>query len=261
MASDLIPLTESVLRRLTNEALITFLGEAEDFEAAGRPGLQLVLCNEPVADMNMLIVGAGADPGHFREMASGCLDRELPFLVLIFPEAGDALDAIAAELGLVYAVDFPMMVRDDLPLEPQGNPDVDVSRASGAADADANADVMVSAYSMPKESVLKALPASLLETPGADVYIARIDGETVGSVTLTYHGDTTGIWAMGTDTARQRGGIGMRLLSTAMVEARNSGARRFFLGATPAGYRLYEKLGFQDVCAARVWVSGETNQA
>jgi len=37
VASDLIPLTESVLRRLTNEALITFLGEAEDFEAAGRP--------------------------------------------------------------------------------------------------------------------------------------------------------------------------------------------------------------------------------
>ena len=78
---------------------------------------------------------------------------------------------------------------------------------------------------------------------------------------MTYHGDTTGIWAMGTNTARQRGGIGLRLLSTAMAQARESGSRRFFLGATPAGYRLYEKLGFGDVCAARVWVSGETNQA
>jgi hypothetical protein len=54
---------------------------------------------------------------------------------------------------------------------------------------------------------------------------------------------------------------GLQLLSTAMVQARNNGARRFFLGATPAGFRLYEGLGFETVCSARVWVSGETHQA
>jgi ribosomal protein S18 acetylase RimI-like enzyme len=255
------PLSEAVLRRLTNDAVTTFLGEAERYEAAARPGLQLVLSNEPVADMNMLIVGAGADHDHFRSMVSSCLDRKTPFLVMIYPEAGKALDDIAADLGLVYAVDFPIMVRDDLPLQPSGNPDVDVVCAHNAEDADASADVMVSAYSMPKDSVLRALPASLFDIPGADIYVARLNGEAAGSVTLTYHGDTCGIWAMGTDAARQRGGIGLRLLSTAMVQARNSGVRRFFLGATPAGFRLYEGLGFKTVCSARVWVSGETHQA
>ncbi len=255
------PLSEAVLRRLTNDAVTTFLGEAENYEAAARPGLQLALSNEPVADMNMLIVGAGADHDHFRNMLSTCLDREIPFLVMIFPEAGKAYDDIAAENGLVYAVDFPIMVRDDLPLEPSGNTEVDVVRAHGAEDADASADVTVSAYSMPRDSVLRALPASLFETTGADVYVARVNGEAVGSVTLTYHGDTCGIWAMGTNTARQRGGIGRRLLSTAMVQAQNSGIRRFFLGATPAGFRLYQGLGFETVCSARVWVSGETHQA
>ena len=255
------PLSEAVLRRLTNDAVTTFLGEAERYEAAARPGLQLALSNEPVADMNMLIVGAGADHDHFRDMVSMCLDRNIPFLVMIYPEAGKAFDNIAAEQGLVYAVDFPIMVRDDLPLEPSGNPDVNVVRAQSVEDADASADVMVSAYSMPKDSVLRALPASLFDAPGADVYVARLNGEAAGSVTLTYHGDTCGIWAMGTDAARQRGGIGRRLLSTAMVQARNSGVRRFFLGATPAGFRLYEGLGFETVCSARVWVSGETHQA
>jgi len=255
------PLTESVLRRLTNDALTTFLGEAANYEAAARPGLQLSLTNEPIADMNMLVVGAGADPGHFRDMASSCLSRQLPFLVMIYPEAGETVDGIASDLGLVYAVDFPVMVRDDLPLEPGGNPEVEVSRASGAEDADANADVMASAYSMSKDSVLRALPASFVDAPGADVYLARVNGAAVGSVTMTYHGDTCGIWAMGTDTARQRGGIGLRLLSTAMVQARNGGSRRFYLGATPAGYRLYEGLGFKTVCSARIWVSGETHQA
>ena len=255
------PLGESVLRRLTNDAVTTFLGEAQHYEAAARPGLQLALSNEPVADMNMLIVGSGADHGHFRSMVSACLDRKIPFLVMIFPEAGKALDDIAADLGLIYAVDFPMMVRDDLPLQPSGNPDVDVARAHSAEDADASADVTVSAYSMPKDSVLRAMPASLSDSPGADVFVARLDGEAAGSVTLTYHGDTCGIWAMGTVQALQRGGIGLRLLSTAMAEARSGGVRRFFLGATPAGFRLYEHLGFTTVCSARVWVSGETHQA
>ena len=255
------PLSEAVLRRLTNDAVSTFLGEAERYEATARPGLQLVLSNEPVADMNMLIAGDGADQDHFRHMVSSCLDRQLPFLVMIFPDAGKALDEIAADLGLVYAVDFPMMVREDLPLEPSGNPDVDVAQARSAEDADVSADVMVSAYSMPKDSVLRALPASLFDVPGADVYVARLNGKAAGSVTLTYHGDTCGIWAMGTDAAQQRGGIGLRLLSTAMVQARNRGVRRFFLGSTPAGFRLYEGLGFKTICSARVWVSGETHQA
>jgi ribosomal protein S18 acetylase RimI-like enzyme len=254
-------LNESILRRLTNDALTTFLGGAERFEAAARPGLQLALTNEPIADMNMLVVGAGADTMEFRDMVNSCLERKLPFLVMIFPEADEAFNDISAELGLVYAVDFPMMVRDDLPLEPAGNPAVEVVCASSEDDADASAEVMASAYSMPKDSVLRALPASFFATPGADVYVARLNGEPAGTVTLTYHGETCGIWAMGTDTALQRGGIGLRLLSTAMVEARNSGVRRFFLGATPAGQRLYESLNFETVCKARVWVSGETHQA
>jgi predicted N-acetyltransferase YhbS len=66
---------------------------------------------------------------------------------------------------------------------------------------------------------------------------------------------------MATDTARQRSGIGRRLLSTAMAEARAQGAARFFLGATPAGYRLYESLGFTTRTTAKVWASGETHQA
>lgn len=261
MSTSLKPISEAVLRRLTNVAVTTFLGEAEKFEAAARPGLQLALSNEPVADMNMLIVGAGADHGHFRDMVTMCLDRDVQFLVMIFPDVGNAFDDIAAEQGLVYAVDFPMMVREDLPLDPSGNPDVNVVRASSPEDAAASADVMVSAYSMPTDSVLRALPASLFAAPGIDVYVARVNGEAAGSVTLTYHGETCGIWAMGTDTARQRGGIGRRLLSTAMAEARENGVRRFFLGATPAGFRLYEGLDFKTICSARVWVSGETHQA
>lgn len=65
----------------------------------------------------------------------------------------------------------------------------------------------------------------------------------------------------GAKASRQRGGIGLRLVTTAMAHARMNWTRRFFLGATPAGYRFYEKLGFETACTARVLVSGETHQA
>ena len=78
---------------------------------------------------------------------------------------------------------------------------------------------------------------------------------------MIHQGDTSGIWSMATAATRQRSGIGRRLLSTAMAEARMQGARRFFLGATPAGYRLYESLGFTTRVVAKVSASRETHQA
>jgi GNAT superfamily N-acetyltransferase len=255
------PLTESVLRRLTAEAFLSFLSESEKFEAVVSPGCAMALCNEPVADLNGIVVGHGASEEHFAAACRTCLSREQPFLAIVFPEAGERIKEVAAGLGLVHAVDFPFMVRKDSPIEPTGSDAVVVERASGNEAVLESARVLSAAFNMPEDSVLRAMPASFLESPGVDVFLASIEGRGVGSVTLTYHGDTTGIWAMGTDPDQQRGGIGRRLLSTAIAEARSQGARRFFLGATPAGYRLYESLGFETRVAATVWVSGETSQA
>jgi hypothetical protein len=54
------PLTESVLRRLTSEALVTYLGQAETFECTIHPGCCSVSTGEPVADLNYIIAGHGA---------------------------------------------------------------------------------------------------------------------------------------------------------------------------------------------------------
>lgn len=255
------PLTESVLRRLTAEAFVSFLSESEKFEAVVSPGCAMALCNEPVADLNGIVVGRGATEDRFAAACQTCLSREQPFLAIVFPEAGDRINEVATGLGLVHAADFPFMVREDTPIEPIGGETVVVERASGNEAALESARVLCGAFNMPKESVLRAMPASLLESPGVDVFVASVEGQGVGSVTLTYHGETTGIWAMGTIPGMQKRGIGRQLLSTAIAEARRQGARNFFLGATPAGYRLYESLGFETRVSATVWVSGETSQA
>ena len=182
-------------------------------------------------------------------------------MAIIFPEAGSGVEQTAAELGLVHVVDFPFMVRHDAPIEPEGNDSVVVRPAIGPQAAEANVRVLTSAFSMPEDAVRRVLPASLVDAPNVDVFLASIDDVVVGTVTVIHHGDTSGIWSMATDTTRQRSGIGRRLLSTAMAETRMQGARRFYLGATPAGYRLYESVGFTTRVVAKVWASGETHQA
>jgi ribosomal protein S18 acetylase RimI-like enzyme len=256
------PLMESVLFRLVGDGMGLFLGQAQKAEIAVHPGCYVALCNEAVADMNGIVAGRGAGEGpHFSQACRACLERGQPFLAMVFPEAGERAKRVAADLGLDHVVDFPIMVREDLPIEPVGNQKVVVRRGSGDDWAEANAAVLASAFGMPRDAVLRALPASLVDSPNVDVFIATIDEATVGAVTMTHHGDTSGVWAMGTDTARQRGGIGRRLLSTAMALCREQHTRRFFLGATPAGYRLYESLGYTTRFSATVWASGETNQA
>ena len=189
------------------------------------------------------------------------ISRGLPFLAIVFPEAGDSVERTAGDLGLVHIVDFPFMVRDGVAIEPEGNDSVIVRRVDGPGDAEANVTVLSSASAMPEDPVRRVLPALLADSPNVDIFLASIDDEVVGTVTLIHQGDTSAIWSMATDAGRQRSGIGRRLLSTAMAEARTRGTDRFYLGATPAGYRLYESLGFTTRTRARVWASGETHHA
>lgn len=257
------PLTESVLYRLMAEGAVAFLGQSDKFECALYPGVASVFSTEPVADLNYVVAGRGAgDHRRFNDVCRTALERELPFVAIVFPEAGDGPAESAGQLGLTYVTDFPIMVREDAPVAPGGNDAIDVRPATGQLGAEACAGVLAAAFAMPEDAALRAMPAAVAESPSVDVFLAYDGDRPVGAVTLTHHGDTTGIWAMGTEADRQRRGVGRRLLTAAMAEARAAGGpRRFFLGATPAGFRLYESLGFETRFVTRAWAAGETHQS
>ena len=135
--SDLRPslstLPESTLRRLMNDAMLNLLGQSPQSEFVMYPGCCMALSGEPIADANYVIAGRGAnDRGRFASACSTCISRGLPFLAFVFPEAESSVEEAASKLGLVHAADFPFMVRDDSPIEPDGNASVAVQRAQGA---------------------------------------------------------------------------------------------------------------------------------
>jgi GNAT superfamily N-acetyltransferase len=128
-------------------------------------------------------------------------------------------------------------------------------------DADDLARLLAGAFHMPVDAVRRTLPHTVTDVPGLDVFLARVEDESASTVTVTRHDRIAGIWAMGTPPDRQGQGLGKILLSQVMDRYRGAGVEAFFLGATPAGRPLYEKLGYREVARAQVWVRGETHQA
>jgi hypothetical protein len=110
------PLTESVLRRLTSEALVTYLGQADQFECTLRPGCCSVTTGEPVADLNYIVAGHRAtENGAFRAACTTFISKRLPFLAILFPGAGPGATQTAGDLGLAHVVEYPYMFRQSGP--------------------------------------------------------------------------------------------------------------------------------------------------
>lgn len=94
--------------------------------------------------------------------------------------------------------------------------------------------------------------AEIVNSTDSLLYIARLDGRIVGSLTLAFYRIPTGVKAwiedvMVDDAARGQG-IGESLNRTAIDEARRRGAKHVTLTSRPsreAANRLYQRIGFE----------------
>ena len=92
----------------------------------------------------------------------------------------------------------------------------------------------------------------LVEGPDTEVFVARVGGEIVGSLTLAFYRIPTGLKAwiedVVVDDAARGHGIGRRMNEAALDEARRRGAKNVALTSRPsreAANRLYQRIGFQ----------------
>lgn len=94
--------------------------------------------------------------------------------------------------------------------------------------------------------------AALIDGDDTIVFIARVDGEIVGSLTLAFYRIPTGLKAwiedVVVDDAARGHGIGRRLNEAALDAARARGAKNVSLTSRPsrqAANRLYQRIGFK----------------
>jgi GNAT superfamily N-acetyltransferase len=94
--------------------------------------------------------------------------------------------------------------------------------------------------------------AAIVASPDSVLYLARLDGRIVGSLTLAFYRIPTGLKAWIEDVVVDgsvRGqGVGAELSKAALDEARRRGAKHVSLTSRPAretANQLYQRLGFE----------------
>lgn len=94
--------------------------------------------------------------------------------------------------------------------------------------------------------------AAIVDSPDSVLFVARVDGEIVGSLTLAFYRIPTGLKAwiedVVVDAAARGHGVGEALNRAAVAEAAHRGAKNVSLtsrSSREAANRLYARLGFE----------------
>ena len=93
----------------------------------------------------------------------------------------------------------------------------------------------------------------LAAEPPLRLYQARVDGEPVSVLGTIDDGDDCGVYLVATLKGHRGKGLARRLLHAALAEARERGLRTSTLQATKLGYPVYERLGYEAICALQMW--------
>jgi ribosomal protein S18 acetylase RimI-like enzyme len=85
-------------------------------------------------------------------------------------------------------------------------------------------------------------------------YVGYADGEPVSTAAVVMGGGAAGVYNVATLPGHQRRGYGEAVMRYALDEARREhGVAQSILQSTPAGLRLYERMGFRTVTRVAVY--------
>ena len=85
-------------------------------------------------------------------------------------------------------------------------------------------------------------------------YVGYVDGEAVSTAAVVFGADVLGVYNVATLPEHQFHGYGEAVMRYALDEARRiTGIERSILQSTPAGLRLYERMGYHAVTSVAVY--------
>ena len=85
------------------------------------------------------------------------------------------------------------------------------------------------------------------------LFLAYIDKKPVATSLLFTDKNTAGIYYVATLPEYRNKGMGYYVTLTAMRAAKDAGYNNIILQATPAGAKVYRRIGFQEICQAQIY--------
>ncbi len=223
---------------------------------------------------NAVLRTVAGGPEALRRLADPILDiflsQNLPFFWTAWPPDGapGLADYLRATALPFLHFSAPAMARrlDDLPpfALPGG---VEIVRVQSAQDQADWLDVHMAGFEEPaaaRPDFGQYLASSLVEPrPDLEHFVARWDGKPCAISTLLRAPLAAGLYHITTLPASRGRGLGKALTLAAMQAAHRAGYAEAILFATPAGFPLYQRLGFETVATAELfgWEGAGQHQA
>jgi ribosomal protein S18 acetylase RimI-like enzyme len=155
--------------------------------------------------------------------------------------------------GLRHSVDLPGMVAEHIlpPVAPL--PPLDVRRVYRGPERDAFCEIGSLCFHVPLAWFREVFDNDRVWDRFAG-YVGYAGGEPVSTAAIVMGGDAIGVYNVATVPAQQRRGFGESVMRYALADARREyGIERTVLQSTPAGFHLYERMGYRTVARVSVY--------
>ena len=195
------------------------------------------------------------------DVVAGLLDQiaatGLPHCLQARPGVAERLRDEASARGMQADEHIPLMVLED--------PDEIATEAATErlsirqlepAEAPAHARLAAAGFEAPVQPFLQLMTPSVLAAPGLRCYLGEVDGTQVTTGLGLHLGSFVGVFNIATPEAHRRRGYGAALTARVIADGVAAGANWAWLQSSPAGYHVYERLGFRTTEAWQCWISG-----
>jgi GNAT superfamily N-acetyltransferase len=145
---------------------------------------------------------------------------------------------------------------DALPDEAPGH-DITVERVTDEASFREVCRVIVEGFGAPPalQHAIEAFAALGFDAGNPQqTFLARLDGEAVGTSLGVRAGDVLGVFNVATVPAARGRGVGRAVTLAALRDGAGAGCRMAVLQASEMGHPVYERLGFRDFAAYDIYV-------
>jgi len=157
--------------------------------------------------------------------------------------------------GLRLATDLPGMLADGILPPVKALPYMDVRRVCAGNNWEAFCDIGSVCFHVPITWFREVFDSQGV-WDGFMSFVGYVDGEPVSTTSIVRGAGVLGVYNVATLPGHQRHGYGEAVMRHALAEAhRHHGSSRVGLQSTPAGLRLYQRMGFREVARVSVYSS------
>ena len=224
---------------------------------ASRPGVSACATGIPLAGLNGIWCSRrDPDPADIDDLLGELERRGVPHVLQLRPDSEPAAAAVAERRGLVEDEDVPLMRLDHPGLLESARaaaPGLAI-RQLGPEDGDLHAQMVGAGFEEDPQHFVRLLPPPVMATGGVRAYVGEVDGEVVTTAFGITRGDYVAVFNVATPPRHRRQGYGAAITARAVRDGLAAGASWSWLQSSPAGYRIYEALGFRTLERWRCWV-------